>query len=51
MKITEYLKPFDINIDGSVYYKHLMNHKKFFILAKKRKITNAVFLARKCPLL
>lgn len=35
MKITEYLKPFDVNIDESVYYKHLMKYKNVLFLLKK----------------
>ena len=35
MKITEYLKPFHVNIDESVYYKHLMKYKNALFLLKK----------------
>lgn len=49
MKITEYLKSFDVNIDGSVYYKHLMNHKNFLFLLKKENY-KCRFSCSKCPL-
>lgn len=49
MKITEYLKSFDINIDESVYYKHLMNHKNFLFLLKKENY-KCRFSCSECPL-
>lgn len=49
MKITEYLKPFGVNIDESVYHKHLMKYKNVLFLLKKENY-KCRFPCSECPL-
>jgi len=48
MKITEYLKSFDVNIDESVYYKHLIKYKNVLFLLKKENY-KCNFPCSECP--